>query len=65
MGHSMKQEVIHALESSGLTVMRTADWQATLAELARLRILEQAVKNFAQVDVAARELLRGCEQETT
>ena len=36
------------------------DLTAMTTELARLRLLERAVRNFAQADYAVRELLKGC-----
>jgi hypothetical protein len=38
-----------------------ADFLAIITELARLRLLEKAVRNFATADCAMRELLKSCD----
>lgn len=49
------------IQSDMIEISR-ADLHAITAELARLRLLEKAMRNFAQADCAVRELLKasGC-----
>jgi len=42
-----------------------ADMLAITTELARLRLLEKAVRNFAHADYAMRELLKSCDSART